>query len=165
MRLAAMPKKKKVSINVGDVFIIPLEDSVSYGVGVVIEVTPKALNSVLCGFYDLKIESENELNMEDLNEKNLIAVQFVTPDLLKEGHWGIIENMTPVEPNNYLNLNELKSNGYVGAKIRGSCNIRKFMSAYLGVYHWNCFFKDDYLDDFLLYPEHKPERIYFIERC
>ncbi|WHF57315.1 hypothetical protein OCF84_08945 [Shewanella xiamenensis] len=41
---------KKISINDGDVFVIPLEGDVALGIGVVVEVTPDALNSVLCGF-------------------------------------------------------------------------------------------------------------------
>lgn len=155
---------KKISINDGDVFVIPLEGDVALGIGVVVEVTPDALNSVLCGFYDLKFNEKNDVKLDDINDDNLISIQFVTPDLLKNGSWEIISRISPVDPNKYFDYEKLKSDGYIGANIRGSSNIRKFISAYLGLYHWNCFFKDDYLDDFLLAPEKKPERIFFIEK-
>ncbi len=159
-----MAKKKKVVFEAGNVFFIPLENETGYSIGVVVEVTPRALNSVLCSFYDIKFETKAEFNIEAISEKNLISIQFITPDLLAEGYWEIFDKVTPIEPNNYLNFDEIKANNYIGAKIRGSSNIREFISAYLGVHHWNCFFKDDYLDDFLLDPEHKPSRIYFIEK-
>jgi hypothetical protein len=159
-----MAKKKKIAFDAGDIFVMPLENEAGYGVGVVVKLTPDALNSVVCSFYDIKLESIDAFNINDINEKNLISVQFTTPDLLQEGIWELIGKTTAIDPNNYFNFEELKVEGYIGAKIRGSSNIREFISAYLGVHHWNCFFKDDYLDDFLLHPEDKPSCIYFIEK-
>ena len=159
-----MAKKKKVGFESGDIFIIPLENEAGYGVGVVVESTPDALNSVICSFYDIKLASKEEFDISDIEEKNLISVLFTTPDLLQEGVWELIGKTAAIDLKNYLNLEELKADGYVGAKIRGSSNVREFISAYLGVHHWNCFFKEDYLDDFLLHPEYKPSRIYYLDK-
>ena len=159
-----MVKKKKVVIEAGDVFTIPLENQAGFGVGVIAELTPDALNSVICCYYDLKLESKDQLKISDIDEKNLIAILFTTPDLLQNGVWEVIDKTTAIDPNNYLDFEALKAEGYIGAKIRGSSNVREFISAYLGVHHWNCFFKEDYLDDFLINPQQKPNRIYCIDK-
>lgn len=157
-----MSKKKKMDINVGDVFAIPLEGSESYGIGIVIEITPEALNSVLCGFYDVKLNSTDEFN--DANIGNLISIQFVTPDLLKSGHWMVVGHSPPLNPNDFFGFDEIKKKRYIGIEIEGSAIIRKFLSAYHGLYHWNCYYKDDYFDKMLLAPKNKPSHIYLIEK-
>ncbi|NMH66934.1 Imm26 family immunity protein [Shewanella salipaludis] len=154
--------KKKIDINIGDVFVIPLENGDCYSVGVVVEITPEALNSVLCGFYDVKLNSTNEYSYETIG--NLISIQFVTPDLLKNGQWMIVGHSTPLNPNDFFDFDGIKKKRYIGVEIEGSAIIRKFLSAYHGLHHWNCYYKDDYFDGLLLNPRNKPSNIYLIEK-
>ena len=128
------------------------------------EISLDALNSVLCSFYDIKIKDKADFKIDEADLEKLISIQFVTPDLLKEGYWEVIGNVSPINPNDFFEYDRLKADGYIGANIRGSGGIRKFLSAYQGVYHWNCYYKDDYFDELLLDPENKPDRIYFIEK-
>ena len=76
----------------------------------------------------------------------------------------VIDRVEPFDPNQYIAFDLLRANGYIGAKILGSAIIMKFISAYLGHYPWNCYYKDDYFDEFLLYPENKPEHVYFSKK-
>ncbi|MCL1043712.1 immunity 26 domain-containing protein [Shewanella marisflavi] len=156
--------RKKVKFDVGDVFLVPLENDAGYGVGTVIEVTPDALNSVLCGFYNIYLASKEDFNVDDVTENKVISLQFTTPDLLKEGVWEVLKKVEPLEANDYFDFDSLKSNGYIGAEIEGSAIIRKFLSAFHGVHPWNCYFKDDYFDEMMLDPHNKPDCIYFIEK-
>ena len=159
-----MAKKKKIEFTTGDVFLIPLEGGDSFGVGMVIEKTPDALNSILCGFYDIKSTSKDELNVQEIASGKPISIQFITPDLIEDGYWEVVGNTTPIEANEYFDFDGMKANGYIGAEVEGSAIIRKFLSAYQGVYHWNCYYKDDYFDELLLNPDIKPDRIYFIDK-
>lgn len=156
-------KKKKVAVfEPGDIFLVPLEGSKSYGVGQVVEITKEALNSVICGFYSLQVDKE--FKASDAVEKKLIAVQFTSPDLLKEGFWPVVGNVSSIDPNKYMGLDELKKNGYIGAEIEGSAIIRMFLSAYFGLIPWNTYYRDDYFDDMMLNPGNKPSNIFFEEK-
>lgn len=154
--------KKAIKFGPGNVFLIPLEDKETYGVGQVIEITKEALNSVICGFYDLRVG--RDFDVTEAVPERLIAVQFTTPDLLENGVWPIVGQAEPVNPNDYFDLDGLKANGYIGAEIEGSAIIRKFLSAYFGLIPWNCYYRDDYFDGMMLYPENKPKEIYFEEK-
>jgi len=156
--------RKKVKFDMGDVFLVPLENDAGYGVGVVMAVTPDALNSILCSYYDIKLDTKEQFTIDDVNIDSLISVKFTTPDLLEEGYWDIVDNTKPLNPNDYFDFDGLKANGFIGANIRGSAIIRKFLSAYHGVHPWNCYYKDDYFDEMMLYPHNKPDCIYFIEK-
>lgn len=150
--------------NAGDVFLIPLVDDNGFGVGVVLDITPDALNSVLCGYCDIKFVNKDEFTLDNVNLKKLVSIQFTTPELLKNKRWPIVAKVQPVDPNDYFDYDGIKAKGFIGVDVRGASNIKEFVSAYQGVHHWNCFFKDDYLDDFLLFPDNKPDRIYYIEK-
>ena len=159
-----MPKKRKQSFVSGNVFLIPLENDGGFGVGVVVAVTKRALNSVVCAFYDLRVTDKCELVDTVLDDGLIISVQFTTPDLLQNGVWEIVEGKKIIDINDYFDLDEMEENAFVGVSVIGSRNITKFLSAFQGVYHWNCFYRDDYLDKLLLASRNKPERIYFIDK-
>ena len=147
-------KKGSAPIAEGNVFLVPLNDA-SYAVGQILAISKKALNSCLCAFFDIHLTTGVEKLDEPLTEGGLIAVQFVTIDLLKKGVWiGIGHRSVALDVEKYVPLMRLEQSGYVGAKIIGSGIIREFLSAYYALRPWDTWHDPNYLDK-LLVPERK----------
>lgn len=144
----------------GDVFLIPLTDG-SFAIGQLVKITKEALNSVICAFYDLRLETPNDYSTEFLDDGNIISVQFVTPDLLKRGVWKVVDSRADINLYEYIDLDEIIEKKYIGVDIIGSGNIRNFLSAYFGLYPWNFWFKPDYCDLLLLDHVSKPDNLIF----
>lgn len=152
-------KPKGQAIAVGDVFLVSLIDA-SHCVGQVLGITKAALNSCICAFFDVHLpEGAREVTVP-LNEVNLIAVQFVTPDLLKKGYWPVIDKRKiAVDVEKYIPLQRYEREGFVGAEIIGSGNIRQFLSAYYALRPWDNWFESDFLDKLLVSPDKRPANV------
>lgn len=159
-----MPKRKKIKVKEGDVFIVPLIGEKYCGIGRVIKIVPDALNSYLCNFGKHKFAEQEDTTERGFDNVEIISTQFVTPDLLDSGIWQVIGSSAPPDPNDYLDFDTLNSKGFVGVDIRGSGVIRKFLSAYHGQHPWNCYFKEDYLDKMLSVGVARPEHLIFEEK-
>ena len=101
-----MTKKKKQSWKIGDYFLAPLADK-SFSVGQIIGQVKEALNSVICIFFDSKINSPEiaKKSLSDLSEEKVISVLFTTRDLLDSGDWQIFYSADPVGLHKFINLN------------------------------------------------------------
>jgi hypothetical protein len=52
----------------------------------------------------------------------------------------------------------LRAQGFVGAKVRGSAVVEEFVNAFYGLMPWDDWYVPDYLDDFLVSPDKKPDQ-------
>lgn len=149
-------RTKKERWNVGDLFLVPLQDG-TFSLGQIVAFEPEALNSVVCGFYDCIVqEYQFEAGEMDLRQEDLVAMLFTTRDLLDSGDWPIVGHVAPANIDSFADLPDLRAKRFVGAKIVGSGNIVKMMNAMQGLYPWNAFHEPNYLDKLLISPEKKP---------
>jgi hypothetical protein len=150
-------RKKKQKWDIGDVFVVPLEDG-TYSSGQVISCEDSAMGSVVCAFSSDK--SETVRSAVDTNFGGiLIAVLFVTRDLLDSGKWQVVDNRPIVSFEQYLNLSELRKKGFVGVKIVGSFNVTTLLNAFHKLIPWNNFHNPNYLDSLLVSSDRKPADI------
>lgn len=150
-----MNSKKRPRYIEGDFFSIPLMDGSNCG-GQILSIEPKAMNSVICGVYSDRLYSGH---LEFLD--NLIAVHFVTRDLLKEGVWRVFDNSLLRRGIEYkeMDIRKLRNNKLVGLKIIGSGIIVKLLEAYHGLRPWDAFHNPNYLDGLLLPGVKRPENV------
>ena len=153
-----MARRHKQSWSVGDYFTITLSDN-SCVFGQVIGYEAEALNSVICAIFSKKVDGSVAEVPEGLTERDLIAVQFVTRDLLDSSHWRVFAHGLSPDPSRYLPLNALKRDRFIGATIEGSGIIVEFMNAYFALLPWNGFHDPGYFDKLLLSPDRKPEKL------
>jgi hypothetical protein len=149
--------KREQTWKIGDFFSIKLLDG-SFSLGQIIGIEPQALNSVICAFYSIRFLSPTEFN-GTVADADLVAVLFVTRDLLDTGHWKILVSGAFPNASKYLPLSTLRNNGFVGAKIVGSGIVVKLMSAYFGLSPWDAFYRPDFLDSLLVSPDRKPSSV------
>lgn len=150
----------KQKYNSGDVFTVQLLDS-TYSVGQVLKISRLALNSVFCAFFSMRLKEGQKPEYSEIVSSNIISILFVTRDLLDSKKWKVVANFPSVEVPSKINYEELEQNKFVGAKIIGSANVVKFLSAFHSIFPWNAFFKDNYFDNLLISPEKKPENLIF----
>lgn len=146
---------KRSYFNEGDYFSIPLVDG-SECIGQVLSIEPKALNSVVCSIYADRYSNEIA---EWTLPKQLISVQFVTPDLLKSGVWKILGNDQILKGMKFAELEMCRNNKFVGTKIRGSGIIKKLLEAFHGLRPWDSFHDPAYLDKLLLSGVARPDKV------
>lgn len=146
--------RKKVKWQAGDHFLVPLKDG-SFGQGQVLCYEAQAMNSAVCAFSCLRLE-KIPAHLDAIPEKSLIAVHFVTRDLLDSGRWQIINNGPVIPWEKYLDIQGLRSKGFIGAKIYGSANPESLLNAYHKLVLWNDYFDPEYLDKMLISPDRKP---------
>ncbi len=141
--------------NIGSVFAIPLADRRKV-VAQVLGHDPKLLNAaVLCGF-TLTLENEHRFG-RDLDQDAIISVQFTTRDLLDNGTWRIID-FSGLPPSPFdATFEELRSKGFVGARVIGSGIITSFLNACFALEAWDAWHDPTYLDQLLIDPRKKPK--------
>lgn len=148
---------KKQKWKVGDAFLIPLDDG-SFSVGQILAVPKGAMGSVLCGFF---LSRASEGQAVEVDVPRMISILFVTPDGLNGGQWKLLSQNFRVDLSGYTDLERLERSGYVGLKVIGAGIVEKFLSACFGLYPWNGFYKQDYLDGFLLPNVSRPDMAVF----
>jgi len=146
--------KKKIKWQAGDNFLVPLEDG-SYSQGQVLTYEVQALNSAVCAFSGVRFESAPD-HLDAIPEKDLIAVLFVTRDLLDSGRWHIVSNGPTAPWQKFLDIGELKSKGFIGVTIHGSGIVANFLSAFHKLLPWNCYRDPAYFDKLLISPDRRP---------
>ena len=157
-------QKRKQAYSGGDVFLVPLKDG-SQSVGQVLSITKRALNSCICAFFDIRLPNGVKKVEQALKEGDLIAVQFVTVDLLKKGYWPVIEaREVEIDIEKYIPLQDIEQKGFVGAHIEGSGIIQEFLSAYYALRPWDTWYEPDYLDKLLVSPDKRPANVILTRR-
>ena len=153
-----MFKRNKQAWSNGDCFAIPLGEG-TFSIGQVISYEPDALNSVLCCFFLLRYrEPAQDFDLASLSDK-LIAIQFVTRDLLDAGQWRVIATGSPTPIPSSMGLDHLRKTGFVGIKVVGSGIANKLMESCFGLYPWDGFAEPGYLDKLLISKAMRPESV------
>ena len=141
---------------IGDVFTVPQTDG-KHSLGQVVGQEREALNSVVCAFFDLRGEcTESDWAPQLLRRKDVIALLFVTRDLLDRGRWRVVGWREPSKLGQDGIVDEARSNRYIGVEIRGSGIVEKFLNAFYGLHPWDAWHNPRYLDRLLIDPSRKP---------
>ena len=150
--------RRKAKWSEGSVFLVPQSDGLC-SVGQVLKLTPEALNSAVCAFYDLRLKPGAGVSADDLSADKLISIQFTTPDLLNSGVWALVAQCAPKHLERMTRLPALEKADFVGATVRGSGNIMQFLNAFYALKPWDDYADPAYLDEFLLTQDKKPSRL------
>lgn len=154
------PRRKREVFEGTDCFAVRLADS-TYAIGQVLGRERDAMDSILCAF---STEHMRELPTRgssfDLADK-IIAVLFVTPELLDSGAWSVIGPGRLLDPERYIPLRMQRKARFIGTTIVGAGNVKCLLDAYHGLYPWNGFAIPNYLDGLLLSPELKPKDVVY----
>jgi hypothetical protein len=149
--------RKRIVWKAGDNFVVPLADD-TLAQGQVLGYELHALDSAICAFSSRRFQTVPPA-LGPIAESTLIAVLFVTRDLLDRGRWPIVDNASVPSWQRFLNVEGLRRKGFVGAKIYGSGIVADFLSAYHRLLPWNAYFDPNYLDELLLSPDLKPANL------
>lgn len=159
-----MSRKEKQSWAIGNVFLLPLKDGESC-LGQVVGREPGLLNSVAIALFDSKKAWAAEDHFPALSIDLAFSAIYVTRDLLDSGRWAIIEDQRVGIPEEMKPYENLRNNGFISAKVRGSANVEEFANAFYGLMPWDDWHEPDYLDAFLLFSDRKPtERLVYSGR-
>jgi hypothetical protein len=140
---------KKATPVIGALFAVTLPDG-SHAVGQIVDRVPAVLNSWTCAFSGFRVGRVEELLLAPLEETDVISVQFVAGDLLKDGTWKIF-GAGPVRlPLRVFPFEDCRSRGWVGAKIIGSKNVGRFLAAFHGLEYWDGMKDPEYYAKLLL---------------
>lgn len=146
--------KRKIKWQSGDNFLVPLKDG-SFGQGQVLSYEAQAMNSVICAFSSKHFVDLQE-QIDGISEADLIAVQFVTRDLLDNGRWKVVNNRPIIQWEKLIDIQAMRSKGFIGVSIQGSLIMANFLNAYHKLIPWNHYYDPDYFDKLLISPDHKP---------
>ena len=141
----------------GDIFTVPLSDGTER-LGQVLLETPDALDSAICAY---TLETAEDSSPADLREEIIVAVHFTSTDLLDSGVWKVIGRKKPLPADRFINVDHLRVEGWIGAKIIGSGNIKKFLEACTGIRAWDSMHNPNYFERLLVSPDKKPDTIRF----
>jgi hypothetical protein len=112
--------RRKQKWSKGSLFKVPLQDG-SYVIGLVLEITPQALNSLVAAFYNCKTSPDMDISISDIDLHKPDIVQFVTRDLLDKGIWLVVkDDVTNMKVEDFLDFAEIESNDFIGVRIIGS---------------------------------------------
>jgi hypothetical protein len=150
---------KRQNPYIGALFTVPLVDG-SFAIGQIVGREPQVLNSWTCAFSRTRVDKEESVKPRDAVEpENVIAVQFVTGDLLMQGRWRIYADASVRLPRSDFPYESLRVYEWMGAKMIGSRNIESFLSAYHGLGYWDEMKDPDYYDKLLLPRVKRPDGI------
>jgi hypothetical protein len=145
----------------GRLFLIPLKAD-GFGIGQIVENHGKPLGAYSCLFFSKKLSTPKDtFSFDDLSNR-LISIQFVTPDLLWNGHWDVLSIEPVFVPEEKFISRPFQQKGsYVGANVVGSGNITEFLSAWHGQKPWNMVYDPEYFDKLLLENVIKPNSVFY----
>jgi hypothetical protein len=154
-----MPKRKQ-KWDVGDVFLIPLNDGTK-AIGQIVGRVPSFLNSVTCAFFNLRVKDATECagTLENaIRPERIFSVLFCTRDLLDSGSWEIVTRRPVYLPDGFVPRTG------TGARMIGSGIINKFLNAFYGLTPWDEWKNPCYLDGLLISADKKPKNLVYIKQ-
>jgi hypothetical protein len=140
----------------GNLFAVPLADG-SFSLGQVVGREPQVLNSITCAFYRTRVAPsalESVTTVPD--NRDLIAVQFTTKDLLTNRLWKVLANYPVTTPPSAFPHEDKRAGQWVGATVVGSGIIVHFLNAFFGLEPWHQMKDPHYFDHLLLRSDLKP---------
>lgn len=138
-------------------FLISLENG-QKSVGQILDVPSGAMGAVLCGFFLNTVTPNQKV---EVGRDSLISILFVTPDYLDSGRWKILDVGQEIPVDEFIDIKQLAAKEFVGMKVYGAGIVEKFINACYGLYPWNGFYREDYLDDLLLAGVGRPALVAF----
>jgi hypothetical protein len=149
--------KRNQKWQAGDNFAVPLADG-TYGQGQVLSYEAQAMNSAICAFSSARY-ANIPVDLDFVYDQNLIAVLFVTRDLLDSGRWQVVNSRPMILLEKYIDIRSLRKKGFVGATIHGSHIAETFLNAYHKLSPWNQYLDPEYFDKLLVAPNRKPRGV------
>jgi len=127
---------KRVVWRPGDLFVVPQCDG-GWSLGQILMHEPRAMDSVLCGFYDVRYDGPALGGvMPLLTENRLVALDLVTREALDRGRWPIVGSAPPANLRSYLGLGALRSGRVAGVRIVPATRIVALLEAWFGLRPW-----------------------------
>ena len=143
--------------DVGNLFAIPLTDG-GYSLGQVLGREGQVLNSITCAFYKTRLSASDLRSVQAVPDPDdLIAVQFITKDLLTRRVWKVLGNFPVTLPRAVLPHEDKREQGWIGAKVIGSGIMVHFLNAWFGLEPWDQMHDPNYFDQLLLRPGLRPQ--------
>jgi hypothetical protein len=157
-----VPRKKRVEIKSGDVFVIPLSNG-KFAVGQVLDMG--MTNTARIALFDEVIETTFEPDTKSLCETGkLISLIQVTREQLDYGVWKIITNKEVLIPLEKYPNEVFRERNWIGATIHDAAIAEDFVHAFFTLAPWDDWFDPNYLDKFLVDQSKKPKVLIFIKQ-
>lgn len=134
-------------VQTGDVFSIELREDFSV-IAQVLSYEADAMGSYLCAFTMVPLHKESQ--SADLDQSDVISVQFVTADSFRMPEWRRITSAPVLPIEGFLDLQAAREVGFIGTEIFGGRNVTKFLCACFGLRAWDDWANPNYLDSMLL---------------
>lgn len=139
---------KKHILEEGQLYAIPLADG-SFTIAQLVNHHPLKKNTSVdtYAFFNYKFSDINKLtsNIDDLNFNNPFSV-ITSSGLPWQYDWEAIKKEV-IQIDKKKLLSNLDNEGYINGT---STNPKVLLKAYFGLFPWDGYFKDDYLDEFML---------------
>jgi Immunity protein 26 len=143
--------------DIGNLFAVPLNDG-SYSLGQVVGREAQVLNSITCAFYKTRLSADALHSIRAVpDQEDLIAIQFITKDLLTRRVWKVLGTFPVTLPRKLFPHEDKRAHGWIGAKMIGSGNIVHLLNAWFGLEPWNQMLHPNYFDQLLLHPGSRPQ--------
>lgn len=150
---------KRIKWSYGDIFGLPLNDG-SFGIVQLID--NMMTNVVYIAVFKVKIASINE--PFDLKKDDIISLVATWKNSIGNGNFHKIRNETLHAKKEEFRNEQFKGNGYIGAKHYDEEIIVDFLNAYHKLAPWDDWFDTNYLDEFLISPNVKPENLIYTKK-
>ena len=156
-----LKKTKQQNWQVGDLFVVQTKDGKCV-IGQIVGQETEVLNSASVAFFDRRSDSNSpSFEIGSISENEAFAVLFATRDQLDSGEWKVISHHRLLVSDKMRPYENLRNNGWVGAKVIGSANINEFLNAFYALCPWDDWKDPSYLDRFLISPEKKPLNVVY----
>lgn len=147
----AAAKPKKIKYKEGDVFLIPSSGGGFY-VGQIASDTKSEIGALYCYLFNERIDGEEGCGQTAVAASDVISASFITPELIEYQQWKICSNKS-VSPHPALRqIDELRRQGFVGARIVGAGNVSDYLDTYHGVMSASRWPDPSYVFSFFLKP-------------
>ena len=155
---------KKFKWKAGDLFVIPLINK-KLCIGQVLDL--QMPNIVRIALYDKVIDNINYNNLNRLNQfvklNNLISLIATSTEKLDNKEWKVIGNKDVEIPISKYPNEEFRSKGWVGAIHYDSGLVEDFINSFFSLLPWDDWHNPNFLDEFLIDPNIKPENLLYIK--
>ena len=150
---------KRVKWLYGDVFGLPLKDD-SFGIAQIID--NMMTNVVYIAVFITKIASLNE--PFELKKDDIISLAATWKNSFGDGKFHNIRNEVFFAKKEEFKNEQYKDNGYIGAKHSDEGIIVDFLNAYHKLAAWDDWFDPDYLDQYLISSNVKPNDLIYTKK-
>ncbi len=152
------PSGKRRSWSVGELFLVPQSDG-GYTLAQVLAHELMAMNSAICAFTLRRVRPDEPVS--PIRPEEVIAVQYVTIELLDSGEWPATGMVPPPVEAVALDLERQRRRHFAGTRICGSGVITSLLNACFGLEPWDDWTDPEQLDKLLLHPSRKPALVVY----